>query len=159
RHTRSKRDWSSDVCSSDLRDGVRHFEEMLSRWRGRPDVMERVTTQVECSAYFEQRNLALLAHATQIDPNGWFFAAPVEMQQRVWPTEEFELAASRVAVPERAEGDYEADLFEGVDPNVDLTVGPSTSEGARWTSRDRTSRSSHTRHRGSEPSTRRRRRP
>lgn len=58
--------------------------------------MERVTTRVECADYFEQRNSALLAHTTQIDPNGWFFAAPVEMQQRVWPTEEFELAASRV---------------------------------------------------------------
>lgn len=106
------------------RDGVRHFEEFLSRFRGRPDIMERVTTRVECAAHFEQRNLALLAHATQIDPNGWFFAAPVEMQQRLWPTEEFELAASRIPVPARAEGEYEADLFEGVDPYVDLPVGP-----------------------------------
>ena len=46
------------------------------------------------------------------------------MQQRVWPTEEFELAASRVPVRERGEGEYEADLFEGVDPYVDLPVGP-----------------------------------
>ena len=106
------------------RDGVKHFEEFLSRWGDRPDVMERVTTRVECADYFEQRNLALLAHATQIDPNGWFFAAPVEMQQRVWPTEEFELAASRIPVPEWAGGEYEADLFAGVDPYVDLPVGP-----------------------------------
>lgn len=113
------------------RDGVRHFAEFLSHWGDRPDIMERVTTRVECADYFEQRNSALLAHATQIDPNGWFFAAPVEMQQRVWPTEEFELAASRVAVPERAEGEYESDLFEGVDPYVALPVGPSTSEDPR----------------------------
>lgn len=113
------------------RDGVHHFAEFLSRWGDRPDIMERVTTRVECGDYFEQRNSALLAHATQIDPNGWFFAAPVEMQQRVWPTEEFELAASRVGFPELAEGQYEADLFEGIDPNVDLPVGPSTSEDAR----------------------------
>lgn len=110
------------------RDGVRHFEEFLSRVRDRPDIMERVTTRVECADYFEQRNSALLAHATQIDPNGWFFAAPVEMQQRVWPTEEFELAASRVGFPELNEGEYEADLFAGVDPYVALPVGPSTSE-------------------------------
>lgn len=121
------------------RDGVRHFEEFLSRWKDRNDVMDRVTTRVESSGYFEQRNSALLAHATQIDPNGWFFAAPVEMQQRVWPTEEFELAASRVGWPELAEGEYEADLFDGVDPHVDLPVGapvdsqvgPSTSEDPR----------------------------
>ena len=29
------------------RDGVRHFEEFLSRWGDRPDIMERVTTRVE----------------------------------------------------------------------------------------------------------------
>ena len=113
------------------RDGVRHFAAFLSRWGDRPDIMERVTTRVECAEYFEQRNSALLAHATQIDPNGWFFAAPVEMQQRVWPTEEFELAASRVAVRERAEGEYESDLFEGVDPYVELPVGPSTVKDPR----------------------------
>jgi len=113
------------------RDGVRHFEEFLSRWQDRADVMERVTTRVECADHFEQRNSALLAHATQIDPNGWFFAAPVEMQQRIWPTEEFELAASRVGFPELAEGEYESDLFEGVDPYVALPVGPSTSEDPR----------------------------
>ena len=113
------------------RDGVHHFADFLSRVGDRPDIMERVTTRVECADYFEQRNSALLAHATQIDPNGWFFAAPVEMQQRVWPTEEFELAASRVGFPDLAEGQYEADLFEGVDPYVALPVGPSTSEDPR----------------------------
>ena len=113
------------------RDGVRHFADFLSRLGDRPDIMERVTTRVECAGYFEQRNSALLAHATQIDPNGWFFAAPVEMQQRVWPTEEFELAASRVGFPDLAEGEYETDLFEGVDPYVALPVGANTSEGPR----------------------------
>ena len=97
------------------RDGVHHYAEMLERWKGRPDIMERVTTRVECSAYFEQRHLALLAHATQIDPNGWFMVAPVEMQQKAWPTEEYELALSRVSWAEPAEGEYEADLFAGVD--------------------------------------------
>ena len=106
------------------RDGVHHFGDFLERMRGREDIMSRVTTRVPAADYFEQRNLALLAHATQIDPNGWFFAAPVEMQQALWPTEEFELAASRVPVPERAPGEYEDDLFAGVDPNVVLPTGP-----------------------------------
>ena len=57
-----------------------------------------------------QRDEALRAHATQIDPNGIFFAVPIEWQQRLWPTEEFELAKTRVktAIPE-------TDLFAGID--------------------------------------------
>lgn len=76
----------------------------------RGDVMARVTTQVECAKYFPQRDDALIAHATQIDPNGAFFAIPLELQQRVWPTEEFELARTRVrtSLPE-------TDLFAGIE--------------------------------------------
>ena len=71
----------------------------------------RVTTRVECSKYFAQRDDALRAHATQIDPNGDFFTAPIEWQQRLWPTEEFELARSRVPVSLP-----ETDLFAGIEP-------------------------------------------
>ncbi|MDO4908315.1 MAG: mycothiol conjugate amidase Mca [Corynebacterium sp.] len=83
------------------------FAEILDRWKD--DVMSRVTTQVECAEYFEARDNALRAHATQIDPNGMFFAAPLEMQKKLWPTEEFELAKSRVrtVLPEH-------DLLEGI---------------------------------------------
>lgn len=87
------------------------FKEWLSRWdSSRGDLMARVTTQVECAKYFPQRDDALRAHATQIDPNGIFFAVPLEWQQRLWPTEEFELAQTRVttSIPE-------SDLFTGVD--------------------------------------------
>ncbi|WP_067710652.1 mycothiol conjugate amidase Mca [Nocardia yamanashiensis] len=76
----------------------------------RGDIMGRVTTQVECAKYFPARDDALRAHATQIDPNGAFFAIPTELQQKLWPTEEFELAKTRVqtAIPE-------TDLFAGID--------------------------------------------
>ena len=74
----------------------------------------RVTTRIECSEYFSQRDEALLAHATQIDPSGDFFAAPIEWQQRLWPTEEFELARSRVPISLP-----ETDLFEGIEPSDD----------------------------------------
>ena len=87
------------------------YELMIKRWEeNEGDVFDRVTTQVECAAYFQQRADALTAHATQIDPAGAFLASPVEDQQEVWPTEEFELAASRVetTLPE-------ADLFEGIE--------------------------------------------
>ena len=87
------------------------YELMIKRWEeNEGDVFDRVTTQVECAAYFQQRADALTAHATQIDPAGAFLASPVEDQQVVWPTEEFELAASRVetTLPE-------TDLFAGIE--------------------------------------------
>ncbi|BBZ51358.1 mycothiol conjugate amidase Mca [Mycobacterium heidelbergense] len=75
------------------------FQKWLELWDPKHDPFEsRVTTRVECSAYFSQRDDALRAHATQIDPNAEFFAAPIAWQQRLWPTEEFELARSRVPV-------------------------------------------------------------
>jgi mycothiol S-conjugate amidase len=69
-----------------------------------------VTTRVECSAYFSRRDDALRAHATQIDPNAEFFAAPMSWQKRLWPTEEFELARSRVPI-----NLPETDLFAGIE--------------------------------------------
>lgn len=87
------------------------FEKWLALWDAKHDVLaDRVTTRVQCSAYFSQRDDALRAHATQIDPNADFFAAPIEWQQRLWPTEEFELARSRVPVSLP-----ETDLFAGIE--------------------------------------------
>jgi mycothiol S-conjugate amidase len=87
------------------------FEKWLKHWDPAHDVFaDRVTTRVECAEYFSQRDDALRAHATQIDPNGDFFHAPIEWQQRLWPTEEFELARSRVktSLPE-------TELFAGIE--------------------------------------------
>jgi mycothiol S-conjugate amidase len=86
------------------------FAEMIERMRSRTDREERpVTTRVECADYFLQRDEALKAHATQIDPDGRWFGLPIDLQRAVWPTEEFELARSRVqtSVPED-------DLFAGI---------------------------------------------
>ncbi len=86
------------------------FASWLERWDPEHDHMaRRVTTRIECADYFPQRDDALRAHATQIDPTGHFFTAPLEWQRRLWPTEEFELARSRVPVSLP-----ETDLFEGV---------------------------------------------
>ena len=87
------------------------FAEWLERWEDREE--RRVTTRIECADYFEVRDRALLAHATQIDPNGWFFSIPRDLQRRVWPTEDYELARSHVPtdVPE-------GDLFAGVRERV-----------------------------------------
>ena len=53
----------------------------------------------ECGDYFEVRDDALRAHATQVDPDGFWFHVPMELQQQVWPTEDFELARSLVDSP------------------------------------------------------------
>lgn len=82
----------------------------LAKWKTEQgDMMARVTTQIQCGDFFPQRDDALRAHATQIDPNGSFFAVPLDIQQKIWPTEEFELAKTRVrtAIPED-------DLFAGI---------------------------------------------
>lgn len=87
------------------------FASWLEKWDPEIDVFAgRVTTRVPCAEFFTQRDEALKAHATQIDPDGFFFATPIEWQQRLWPTEEFELARSRVPaeIPED-------DLFAGIE--------------------------------------------
>ena len=90
------------------------YEEWLQRWDpDRADVMERVTTRVECADYFTVRDEALKAHETQIDPTSRWFAVPLDMQRELWPTEEYELARSFVdtTLPED-------DLFTGITEKV-----------------------------------------
>jgi mycothiol S-conjugate amidase len=85
------------------------YADRLKDWSERPDFGDRVTTRVPCADYFDVRDKALLAHATQVDPTSFWFACPLEVQQKVWPTEDYELARSLVdtVTPE-------ADLFAGI---------------------------------------------
>jgi mycothiol S-conjugate amidase len=85
------------------------YEEWLKEWKPDPVHAARVTTRVECAEYFAVRDRALIAHATQIDPEGRWFACPLEVHQAAWPTEDYELARSLVEteLPED-------DLFAGV---------------------------------------------
>ena len=91
------------------------FTDRLEEWKPDPAHDARITTRVPCGDYFEVRDRALIAHATQIDPDGFFFKAPLELQKRVWPTEEFELVSSQVEteLPED-------DLFAGIRGRDDL---------------------------------------
>ncbi|NHN56669.1 mycothiol conjugate amidase Mca [Calidifontibacter sp. DB0510] len=93
------------------RDGESPFEEWLKRWEEREPT--RVTTRVQVADYFGARERALLAHATQIDPDGSFFALSAAEQATIWPTEEFDLAASYVRTPAD-----EDDLFAGLPQDV-----------------------------------------
>ena len=70
----------------------------------------RVTTRVPCAEWFPVRDRALLAHATQVDPNGTWFQVPMSLQQEAWPTEDYQLVSSRVEVGPLPEDD----LFAGI---------------------------------------------
>ncbi|MBK8470195.1 MAG: mycothiol conjugate amidase Mca [Candidatus Phosphoribacter sp.] len=68
-----------------------------------------ITTRVPCGEFFEVRDRALLAHATQVDPQGSWFRMPRDLEREVWPTEDFEAALAYAPVDE-----VEDDLFAGL---------------------------------------------
>ncbi|MEU6340358.1 mycothiol conjugate amidase Mca [Streptomyces sp. NPDC046977] len=88
------------------------YGEWLERWKTFDRPERSITTHVPCAEFFEIRDKALLAHATQIDPDGAWFQVPMEIQKEVWPNEDYELATSRVdtTLPED-------DLFAGIREN------------------------------------------
>lgn len=69
-----------------------------------------VTTKIRCEEHFATRDRALLAHATQVDPAGPFFAHSRDIEREVWPFEDYHLAR-----PAGVAG-IESDLFAGVTP-------------------------------------------
>ncbi len=85
------------------------YAEWIAEWDDDEEKSSRVTARIYCSDFFDVRDEALKAHATQIDPNGNWFVVPRDMQKEIWPTEDFELALSRI-------GDIapEDDLFAGL---------------------------------------------
>ncbi|OLB78635.1 MAG: mycothiol conjugate amidase Mca [Actinobacteria bacterium 13_2_20CM_2_71_6] len=89
------------------------FTEMLERFAEWPSKDHRITTRVECGDWFETRDDALRAHATQVDPDGFWFKAPLDIQRKVWPTEDYELVRSFVDSPTP-----EDDLFAGITEKV-----------------------------------------
>jgi mycothiol S-conjugate amidase len=89
------------------------WAERLEKWEPNPEWDARITTKVPCAEYFGVRDQALLAHATQIDPDGFWFAIPREIQEKVWPTEDFELVTSHVPTETP-----EDDLFAGITVEV-----------------------------------------
>jgi mycothiol S-conjugate amidase len=82
----------------------------LEKWDEFGFAEPEITTQVDVAEYVEVRSKALLAHATQIDPDSFWFAVPDELQRQVYPWEDYTLIDSKVSteVPED-------DLFAGID--------------------------------------------
>ncbi len=94
------------------------WEERLKDWKPEPEWDARITTRVVCDRWFGVRDQALLAHATQIDPDGFWFAIPRELQAEVWPTEDYELVTTHVEAPTP-----EDDLFAGLMDHPDAVGG------------------------------------
>ncbi|MCB1249980.1 MAG: mycothiol conjugate amidase Mca [Acidimicrobiales bacterium] len=79
-------------------------------WFARPWQDERITTSVAVGEHYLVRKRALLAHATQVDPDSPFwFGLPDDVAAGVHPFDDYVLARSRVetAMPED-------DLFAGI---------------------------------------------
>jgi mycothiol S-conjugate amidase len=74
----------------------------------RPDVVPHA--RIHCAGTFERRDAALRAHASQVDPDGMWFAVPRDLEREAYPWEAYELLWSLVptVVPE-------GDLFHGID--------------------------------------------
>ncbi len=81
--------------------------EMLTWMKDRP---ARATAHIPAGDFFEVRDAALRAHASQVAPDSSFFFWPNDLQRRAWPFEDFELARSIVPTD-----DTESDLFAGIE--------------------------------------------
>ena len=80
------------------------------KWFERPSFDHLITTQIEISDFGDVRRQALLAHATQIDPESPFwFGLPPEVARTVHPYDDYVLARSAVSSEPP-----EDDLFAGI---------------------------------------------
>ncbi len=86
---------------------LEQLDGMRSWMRERPDL---ATTRVDVGEFFDRRDDALRAHASQVSPESSFFFWPNGLQREVWPWEDYQLASSLVQteLPE-------TDLFAGID--------------------------------------------
>ena len=84
------------------------------KWFSRPSQDHRITTRIEITDFSDVRRAALLAHATQIDPDSPFwFGLPAEVARTVHPFDEYVLARTLVDTEPP-----EDDLFAGVRAEV-----------------------------------------
>lgn len=61
-----------------------------------PVSRHQTTTRISSGEFFEKRDQALLAHATQVAPDSMFFAVSPEVQRQIWPFDDYTLVRSRV---------------------------------------------------------------
>jgi mycothiol S-conjugate amidase len=80
------------------------------KWFERPSQDDKITTKVPIDGYGDVRWDALLAHATQIDPDSPFwFGLPRDVASGLHPWDDYQLARSEVPSDEST-----GDLFDGI---------------------------------------------
>lgn len=92
------------------------------RWFKRPSLDHRVTTKVDVGPWYGVRRAALLAHATQVDPEEKFwFGLPDDHAAEAYPYEDYILARSLVD-SDLPEDDLFAGVVEGVGSPAEAQV-------------------------------------
>lgn len=86
---------------------VEQLSEMVSWMKDRP---ARATTHVPVGEFFEVRDAALRAHASQVAADSSFFFWSNDLQRTAWPYEDFERVRTVVPPVEN-----ESDLFAGIE--------------------------------------------
>jgi mycothiol S-conjugate amidase len=87
-------------------------------WLDRPWPEARLNTAIDITGFNGVRFDALLAHATQIDPNSPFwFGLPRDVAESIYPFDDYVRASSTVEVTE----DPETDLFSGLRADVNVS--------------------------------------
>ncbi len=89
-------------------------ESPYDRWfeHGFPEDASAFNTLVDVGPWLPRRRQALLAHRTQVEPDGHWMRLSDEVMREVFPWDEYVLAESLVGRPE--EGEIEDDLFAGL---------------------------------------------
>jgi mycothiol S-conjugate amidase len=106
------------------------FEAWLEEGAGRSP-SRAPDTRVECGAWFGRRDAALRAHISQIDPDGFWFQVPRDLEVRTYPYESYLVLRADVPV-----APDEGDLFAGVDVALwDATVGLAQPTGGSGSAR------------------------
>ena len=86
------------------------FEHWLKRIEDRATPSPEPDALIDVGDWLERRDAALRAHVTQIDPDGFWFAVPRELEREIFPFEGFLVLRTDVAVRRP-----EDDLFAGLD--------------------------------------------
>jgi mycothiol S-conjugate amidase len=103
------------------------LESPFTRWlEDRPERFEEPPpdARVRCDGWFARRDAALTAHVTQIDPDGFWFHIPRDLEAEVYPYEAYRRLRSDVHTV-----GVEDDLFAGLDVDaLDRSEGWVTGE-------------------------------
>jgi mycothiol S-conjugate amidase len=90
------------------------------KWFERPWSDERITTRIDIERYYGVRKAALIAHATQIDPDSkWWFGLPDDVAAKAWPWDDWICARDLTGREQISSDSWETDVFDGIAEHVD----------------------------------------